>query len=384
MENELLRSCEKYVYDNITEKVSRKEKQKTKRIALAKIQSKTTVETTKNVVTSQKSNGSFELNKTVCDQLDISDSSESLITTVKNYVVSEDLKKHADKKDLWSTAVTINFLKLSASAHENTWKAEYEKARKYLHEQIHDDKLEEEILKTSEKIVIEKTTTKISLKEKLKKKRVALLSIQSKTDVETTKKVIGTQKSDGSFDLSENLCKQIDVTNGTLITTVKNYAVSESLQKTISNNRLWSTALTLSYLRVSASAHEETWKVHYERARKYLHEQINDEKLEEEILKTCSKIVVQKVTEKVAIKQKQKEKRDAITEAQLSTTPETTKAVITEQKGDGSFDLSKVISEKLDVSSKDTLVSTIQKYTTNEKLKNNSDSSVWSTAASLR
>ncbi|CAG8486360.1 2534_t:CDS:10, partial [Funneliformis caledonium] len=383
LESELLRSCEKYVYDKTTEKVSRKEKQKVKRVALAKIQSKTSVETTQAVVSSQKSDGSFELNKTVSDQLDITDSSNSLITTVKTYAVSEELKKHVDKKDWWSTALTINYLKTSASAHEDTWKAQYEKARKYLSEQVKDEKVVEEILKTSEKILVEKTTAKVSLKEKQKKKRVALLAVQSKTDVKTIKKVTSTQKQDGSFDLSEDVCKQVDVTRETLVTTVKNYAVSESLQKTISNHHWWSTALTLSYLKTSASAHEETWRVEYEKARKYLHEQINDDKLEEEILKTCSKIVVQKTTEKVAIKQKQKEKRDAITEAQLSTTAETTQAIITKQKTDGSFELSKEVSDKLDVSSENTLVSNIQKYTTNEKLKKNSDSSIWSTAATL-
>jgi hypothetical protein len=381
----LLRSSEKYVYDKTTEKASRKEKQKAKRAALNKIQSKVTVETTKSVVTSQKSNGSFELSKTVCDQLDISDSSDSLITTVKTYAISEDLKKHADKKDWWSTALTINYLKTAASAHGNAWKAEYEKAKAYLHDQIKDSKLEEEILKTSEKIVVEKVTTKVSHKEQQKKKRSALLSIQSKVDVKTTERVINTQGNDGSFVLSDDICKQIDVTNETLITTVQNYTISDSLRrKTISNSRLWSTAFTLSYLKIFASAHEETYKIKYERARKYLHDQIGDEKLEEEILNICTNIAVQKTTEKVTLKQKQKEKRDAIAEAQSSTTIEITTAVIDKQKSDGSFEISKELSNKLDVSSEDTLVFSIQKYTTNEKLKNNTDSSIWSTAVTLR
>ena len=92
--------------------------------------------------------------------------------------------------------------------------------------------------------------------------------------------------------------------------------------------------------------------------------------MEAELLRSSEKYVYDKVTEKASRKQKQKEKREAIAEAQSSTTIETTKAVVDKQKKDGSFEISKELSNKLDISSEDTLVTSIQKYTNNEKLKN--------------
>lgn len=49
------------------------------------------------------------------------------------------------------------------------------------------------------------------------------------------------------------------------------------------------------YLKLHASSHKETWKTHYEKARRYLSEQIKDAGLEEELLKTCSNLVEEKI-----------------------------------------------------------------------------------------
>src|SRR2546421_10569555 len=60
------------------------------------------------------------------------------------------------------------------------------------------------------------------------------------------------------------------------------------------------TAITISYLKLHASSHESTWKVQYEKARKYLSVQIKDVELEEELLKATSKLVEEKTTKKVS------------------------------------------------------------------------------------
>ena len=78
------------------------------------------------------------------------------------HATSEQLKKISTNYTLWTTTITISYLKLHASSHESTWKIQYEKARKYLSEQIKDAEVEEELLKATFKLVEEKTTKEIS------------------------------------------------------------------------------------------------------------------------------------------------------------------------------------------------------------------------------
>ncbi|CAG8777252.1 4242_t:CDS:1, partial [Acaulospora colombiana] len=68
---------------------------------------------------------------------------------------------------------------------------------------------------------------------------------------------------------------------------------------------------------------------------------------------------------------------------QLTTTPETCKEIISEQKKDGQIELSKTIQKELDIPSTETLVTTVQTYTTNEKLKKPESTSWWTTAVNL-
>ncbi|CAJ0769556.1 13151_t:CDS:2, partial [Entrophospora sp. SA101] len=121
--------------------------------------------------------------------------------------------------------------------------------------------------------------------------------------VETTKTVISKQTNEGSFCISDTLSEILDISSDTksqsFESTIQTYAVSERLKKTTTHTTWWTTAITISYLKLHASSHETTWKVQYEKARKYLSEQIKDVELEEELLKTCSKIVEEKTTKKV-------------------------------------------------------------------------------------
>ncbi|CAH1765633.1 12501_t:CDS:1, partial [Entrophospora sp. SA101] len=279
------------------------------------------VETTKTVISKQTSEGSFHISDTLSEILDISSDtkSQSFTSTIQTYAVSERLKKTTTHYTWWTTAITISYLKIHASSHETTWKVQYEKARKYLSEQINDVELEEELLKTCSKIVEEKTTKKVTTDTKvIAKEHEGIVSGVTSTigstfsgffgkhdtkSVETTKTVISKQTNEGSFCISDTLSEILDISSDTksqsFESTIQTYAVSERLKKTTTHTTWWTTAITISYLKLHASSHETTWKVQYEKARKYLSEQIKDVELEEELLKTCSKIVEEKTTKKV-------------------------------------------------------------------------------------
>src|SRR5439155_1200857 len=91
--------------------------------ALKEIESKTTVETTTTIIEKQNDDGSIGLSEMVAEELDVS-SSETLITEVDKYEVSEKLKKSA-KPEWWTTAVTIAYLKRMAGSHQPKWQEKY-------------------------------------------------------------------------------------------------------------------------------------------------------------------------------------------------------------------------------------------------------------------
>ncbi|CAG8771791.1 128_t:CDS:1, partial [Acaulospora colombiana] len=76
------------------------------------------------------------------------------------------------------------------------------------------------------------------------------------------------------------------------------------------------------------------------------------------------------------------EKATALIVVQSNATPEKTKSILTDQKNDGSFEISQTIVKELDVPAKE-VVTTIQTYTTNEKLKKPESASWWKTALTL-
>jgi hypothetical protein len=69
--------------------------------------------------------------------------------------------------------------------------------------------LDEEILKTTRTVVVEKTDNKVIKEQKKEEKRAALSAILSKTDVKTIEDVKSTQQKDGSFELSWSWGKYI-------------------------------------------------------------------------------------------------------------------------------------------------------------------------------
>src|SRR6185295_5709534 len=137
-------------------------------------------------------------------------------------------------------------------------------------------------------------------------KAAALIVVRSKTTPEKTKSIISTQKDNGCFELSENVIKELHVSTvpkTEVITTVQKYTTNKKLKKPESST-WWSTALTLSYLKNAASQHEGEWKEKYDKAQKYLSEQIGDEKTKKELIDCTDKYVVDNITKKIIVEKK--------------------------------------------------------------------------------
>ncbi|CAG8700397.1 11506_t:CDS:1, partial [Acaulospora colombiana] len=342
-----------------------------KAAALIVVQSSTTPEKTKSIVTTQKNDGSFELSQTIVKELDVP--AKEVVTTIQTYTTNEKLKK-PESASWWKTALTLSYLKNAASQHEKEWRDKYNKAREYLTLQIGDAEAEKELLDTTDKYVVDNVTKKVIVE----KKKTAIIAIQSHTTPETVETAISSQKDDGSFEISETITKELDVTSPEdLITSAQDVTKNDKLKYVDAS--IWKTALTLGYLNTTAPQHENTWKDKYDKAREYLHAKLNNPELEEEIIKTSNKVVVGKTTEKIT----NEHKKAAVTAIQLTITPETCKEIVSEQKKDGQIELSKTIKKELDIPSTETLVTTVQSYTTNEKLKKPESTSWWTTAVNL-
>jgi hypothetical protein len=375
--NEILKVTKKIVIQRSTTIVVRKQIKKEKRLALTQIQSKTTVNTVRDCLSTQKNDGSIELNETISRDVDVS--KESLTTSLHSYAVSDKVKKVTDNTVI-STALAISYLINTASAHEKHWKTQYENARNYLHKKVNDKQLEEEILKSCNKMVVQKTTSKVIRKDKAKKKQETLAYLNNKTSGSTVSSIVSTQGKDGSFGLSRDLSKNLGVSSSeSLVTSIKSFAVSDKL-KELKNVKLFETAITICYLQNATASQGQNLSDQYKKAREYLQKEINNKELEEELLKTCKKYVIQKTVTVIVRKQRLKEKRIALTIAQSKTTVETTKKVVSAQKQDGSFELNEEVSRELDVSSPDTLSNTCKVFSTNERLKTIEDNSIWTTA----
>ncbi|CAH1767851.1 11397_t:CDS:2, partial [Entrophospora sp. SA101] len=132
--------------------------------------------------------------------------------------------------------------------------------------------------------------------------------------IETTQNIISKQTNEGSFHISDTLSEILEISSDTksqsFKSTIQTYAVSKCLKKTTTHHTWWSTAITISYLKLHAFSHETTWKIQYEKARKYLSEQIKDAELEEELLKTCCNLVEEKTTKKVVYTETKEEIKD--------------------------------------------------------------------------
>ncbi|CAG8820522.1 8479_t:CDS:2, partial [Cetraspora pellucida] len=80
------------------------------------------------------------------------------------------------------------------------------------------------------------------------KKRNAVATVQESTTPEKCDDVVSNQNDDGSFEVSETICKEIDVPVTNVVTEVKK------------SEPWWKTALTTSYLNIAAPHHKKQWE----------------------------------------------------------------------------------------------------------------------------
>ncbi|RGB38911.1 hypothetical protein C1646_812335, partial [Rhizophagus diaphanus] len=214
----------------------------------------------------------------------------------------------------------------------------------YLTKEIGNPKEVDELIDASSKYVVKQSTQKV-----IKDKKEA--AIRSSTPKETVNDAISSQKNDGSFEISKTITKELnDTSPEDLVKKAQSYVKSDKIKPKNSD----------SIFKTASSAILEKYK----KAREYLSSQIGDKQLEEDVIKTSSKVVINKSSEKIA----KASKKEALKEIQI--TPEITKTIVSTQKTDGSFEVSKEITDKLNSTSPESLVTSVITYTKNDKLKN--------------
>jgi len=341
------------------------------REAILNVQTSTTVEKTQSIISKQQGDGCFKLSEEVSKKLEISE--ETLTETIHTYTTNETIRKLTTKSDVVSTALTICYLQTFANQHESHWKEQHEKARKYLIKQVGEENVEE-ILAISKKIVVERVTHRIIRKQQ----RSAIATIQTSTTIEKIKSILSSFKSD-HFEWNKTISKKLDIVSDNFASTCESYAKTDELKQTIKNNpSVWYTAIQLHYLELSAPHHEQHYRTQYDTARKWLKSQIKDEKLEKEIWEASYKLCTERATQRVIVKKR----RIALLHLQSKTTVETAKAIISKQKSEGSIEISEEITKNCGISS-DSVLTTVQNYSTSESLKKVTDVNVWKTAISL-
>ncbi|CAB4435997.1 unnamed protein product [Rhizophagus irregularis] len=365
LEKEILQSSQKFVTEastNAVHKQAKQEKKTEKTAALITLKSITTPETTKKIVSTQKPDGSFELDKTVSEKINIS--SDNIQSSVKTYSVSDNLK--SVPKNVWESALSLRYLNITSQSQDQH-KEQSEKAKKYLIEELKDKELVEELLPTSEKIIVEKCV------EKEKKDTVA--TIQNSTTTEKAKEIVSSRKEDGSLELTDTVYKELDVeSNESLVSSIKTYFINKET-KVPESKKLIDTAITLSFLRKTSSTDASPeLKEKVEKAEKYLTTELGNEEKIKELLEKTDIIVVEHATKKVV-----REKADQVVvgKVQETITEEEITEVIETQNNEGSYEkISDKITEKLGVITTENISSSIR--ITDERVKK-FDTKVWNT-----
>ncbi|RHZ73899.1 hypothetical protein Glove_228g112 [Diversispora epigaea] len=218
-------------------------------------QSSTTPQTIETDTSTQKKAGSFDvINVKIVKELDVPFSND-LITSAQKITANDELKSG------WETTLTLGYIQ-----------------------------------KLNNNPELEEKTTKMVTKEN---KDAAINIIKSTDTAEIIKEIISVQKEDGQIELSDAICKELDIpSTKTLVTTVQTYTKNEKLKKPESAS-WWSTAINLSYLKNVASEHEGEWRDKYNKAQEYLSAQIGDAETEKELLEAADKYVIDKTTHKV-------------------------------------------------------------------------------------
>ncbi|CAG8832862.1 1547_t:CDS:1, partial [Cetraspora pellucida] len=203
--------------------------------ALIIVEESASPEKCKEIVTGQKDDGCIELSDTVCDELDTP--KEEIITTIQPKLTNKKLQL-PNLPSLLATAINLSYLKNAAPKHKGVWEDKYDKARKYLSDQIKDEDAEKELLNCADDYVVDNCIKKV-VKDK---KRNAVVTVQESTTPEKCDDVVSNQNNDGSFEVSETICKEIDIPVTNVVTEVKKCTQNPKLRSPKSEP-WWKTAL---------------------------------------------------------------------------------------------------------------------------------------------
>ncbi|RIB18066.1 hypothetical protein C2G38_2086696 [Gigaspora rosea] len=276
---------DKHIEDIISD--DKEPDQTEKEVAFIIAKESVTPEICKAITSTINYDGCIELNEEVCKELDLS--TEEVIDAVNN-ITNKKLKS----PELFSTAIILSYLKNVAPKFEGQWKNKYNKAHEYLSKQIGDAYAEKELLVFTDNYVINKYAKK-AIKDK---KRSAIVDIQTSTTPDKHEAAVSKQKDDGSFELNETICKELEVPMKDIVNTIKLSTNNKKLQS-LKSDSWWKTALIMSYLQVAAPYYESQWEDKYNKAREYLSKQIGDANIENELLKCTNKYVIDRAYEKV-------------------------------------------------------------------------------------
>ncbi|CAG8830656.1 2095_t:CDS:1, partial [Cetraspora pellucida] len=306
-----------------------------------------------------------------CDELDAP--KEEIITTIQPKLTNKKLQL-PNLPSILSTAINLSYLKKAAPKHESVWKDKHDKARKYLSDQIGDEDAEKELLDCADDYVIDNCIKKV-IKDK---KRIAVATVQESATPEKCDDIVSKQNNDGSFEVSETICKEIDVPVTNVVTEVKKCTQNPKLRSPKSEP-WWKTALATSYLNIAAPHHKKQWEDKHDKARKYLSDQIGDADAEKELLDCTDKYIIENITKKV---DKDHKKEAAIAVVQESASPDKHKEIVSKQKDDGSIEIDDSVCKELHAP-KEEIIDTIKENITNPKLKLPEFSSSLATAINL-
>ncbi|CAG8844119.1 15461_t:CDS:1, partial [Racocetra persica] len=211
---------DKHIEDIIPDK---EPDQKEKEAAFVTTQDRVTPEVCDAITSVACDDGCIELNGTVCKELDLP--KEEIISTVQKNVTNEKLK--SPKSSSWlSIFLTLKMphLNLEINVKINTT------IRDYLSKQIGDANAKKELLNFTDNYVVDNCAKKKSLRAKrgllLYTFKHQQLPINAKIDV------VSKQKDDGSFEISDTICKELEVPTEEkeLVTAVKLCTLNEKFQ----------------------------------------------------------------------------------------------------------------------------------------------------------
>jgi hypothetical protein len=168
-----------------------------------------------------------------------------------------------------------------------------EKAEKYLKTELESEEKIKELLETTGTIVVEHANKKV-IKEKADK--LVVEEIQETITEEESIEVMEIQNNDGSFEkISDKITEKLGITTKEInLSIISN--TDERVKKL--DTKVLVTFLTLAYCNKVLCKYQSKFKAQIEKARSWLHTQVNDEKLEKGLLEFCEKIIVEKVFDK--------------------------------------------------------------------------------------